>query len=129
MKPVALSDANIVGFFQSMIHRGQAYICTHYCAARPGYRIVYLDTMNLYGYTMCQRLPTHNFTWMSITELKELKTDPVGYIKRLLAKGECCTIMADFHIPCEIHKMTWDYPSCLKRGRVLEAWLSDVQSS
>ena len=126
-KPVALSDANMVGFFQSMICGGHAYICTHYCKVRPGYRIVYLDATKLYSYAMCQRLPTHDFTWMPIAELKELKADPVAYIKRLLAKGECCTIMADFHIPCEIYKMIWDYPFMPEKNRVLESWLSDVQ--
>ena len=87
VKPVALSDANMVGFFQSMTCGGQAYICTRYCTARSGYRIVYIDATNLYGYAMCQRLPTHDFAWMQIAELEELKAGPMGYISRLWAKG------------------------------------------
>ena len=49
-KPVMLNDPNMGGFFQAMIRGGQAYVCTRYCHARPGYQIVYLDATNLYGY-------------------------------------------------------------------------------
>lgn len=127
VKPVVLSDANMAGFFQSMVRGGQAYICTRYCKARPGYRIVYLDATNLYGYTMCQRLPTHGFEWMTIAELEELKKDPCLYINDLLQNGECCAIMGDFRIPREIHKMTWDYPFMPEKAKVLEEWLSETQ--
>lgn len=127
VKPVALSDANMVGFFQSMVRGGQAYICTRYCQARPGYRIVYLDATNLYGYAMCQNLPTHDFQWMPIAELELFKKDPCLYINELLQKGECCAIMGDFHIPREIHRMTWDYPFMPEKARVPEEWLSDTQ--
>ena len=109
-KPMMMNDPNMGGFFQDMICGGQAYVCTRYCHASPGYQIIYLDSANLHGYMMTQRLPMHDFQWMQLDELQASVNDSVAYIRRILDQSECYALMGDFFMPRNIHHTTWDFP-------------------
>lgn len=64
--------------------------------------ITYLDANNLYGWAMCEHLPTGGFEWVSVDgfDLQQMNAnESVGYF-----------IECDFHFPEELHDLHSDLP-------------------
>ena len=74
--------------------------------------ITYLDSNNLYGYSMSKALPYRNFKWSFNIDLNNLQT---GIYE------------VDIEIPKELHDKFVDYPLCPEIKNIPEDMLSEYQ--
>ena len=74
--------------------------------------LLYLDANNLYGYSMCQKLPYKNFKWSNDLTLDKLQT---GIYE------------VDLEIPTNLHDEFKDYPLCPEIKNMPENMLSNYQ--
>ena len=84
---------------------------TNYDSKKPSSFILYLDANNLYGWAMCQALPTGQYKWENdlskfTTEfILNLKDDQdIGYI-----------LEVDVEYPISLHDLHNDYPFCAEQ--------------
>ena len=118
-----LTDYDMLMMFEKGIRGGISHISKRYAEANNKYMkdfdktksstfIQYLDANNLYGWAMCQKLPTHGFKWMvldipSVLKLLEKKDTKIGYI---------------FEVDLEYPKSLWeehnDYPLAPERIKI-----------
>src|SRR5690606_17910047 len=69
--------------------------CSDYNPSEPKSHILYIDTNNLYGFAMSQKLPMRNFRWVTVdsdTLINHPVDDPEGFI-----------VEVDLECPPEIH--------------------------
>ena len=103
-----LKDPDMVLFFEKGIRGGISMISKRYTKAnnpkmkdfdpeKPTKYIIYLDTNNLYGWAMCQKLPVGDFNWMTKKELENWKKIP-------------CVLEVDLEYPQELHDFHNEYP-------------------
>ena len=79
-----LKDYDMLMMFEQGIRGGISHISKRYASAnnkymkdfdesKPSTFIQYLDSNNLYGWAMSQKLPTHGFKWINVDESSVLK--------------------------------------------------------
>lgn len=91
-----------------------------YDTDKPSSYLQYLDANNLYGWAMCQYLPTSGFKWSEASLEKVLETceaSDVGYI-----------LEVDLEYPKELHDKHNDYPLAPETMIVKGEWLSSYQN-
>jgi len=94
------------------------YVKGHDPAQDTNY-IVYLDANNLYGWAMCQPLPTYDFAWLSEEEMTDFDVQEVpddsedGYI-----------LEVDLEYPEQLHDQHSDYPLAPEKTKVTHEMLS-----
>lgn len=113
-----LVDVDMYNFFKNGIRGGLVQCCKRHAKANNIYMkdyddtkseesILYLDANNLYGWAMCEYLPTGNFKWEEVTEdiIKKIrdtpKDSPTGYV-----------LSVDLDCPDECHDLQNDLPFC-----------------
>ncbi|BFZ23189.1 hypothetical protein BsWGS_26228 [Bradybaena similaris] len=92
-----------------------------YDASKPKSWFMYLDANNLYGWAMCQPLPTGGFNWVERTleEIMATPADsPLGY-----------TVEVDLEYPEHLHESHNDYPLAPEKMSVPREWLSEYQNT
>ena len=83
------TDTGMYNFVENSIRGGISMISTRYPPANnPSFpatydanrprRDIYLDANYLYGWAMCQFLPTHGFHFLSQVEITELKLEDLS---------------------------------------------------
>ena len=89
----------------------------------PDKHILFVDSNNLYGWSMVQKLPYNNFRWMS---KEELELD----IEAFDSNGdEGCFLEVDLLIPETIHDLTSDYPLAPEHATIDDSMISPFSRS
>ena len=116
-----LSDPNMLLMFEKGIRGGISIISNRYGEANNKYMgkgfdrnklikyLMYLDKNNLYGWAMCNKLPTHGFKWLTSGEMEK------NYENRHNLNKIPCILEVDIHYPKELHDKHNDYPLCPER--------------
>lgn len=112
------TEIDMLHFVKNGIRGGYSGVSKHYSRANNIYSpcydpskhsqyIMYYDANNLYGHALSQHLPTGQFTWLSVEEIKNLHVDNLeadddyGYIFEV-----------DLHYPRNLHDIHNDFPFC-----------------
>ena len=116
-----LSDPDMLLMFEKMIRGGISMISNRYGKANNKYMkkgfnmneaikyLMYLDKNNLYGWAMCNKLPTHSFKWLTSGEMEKI------YENRHNLNKIPFILEVDIHYPKELHDKHNDYPLCPER--------------
>ena len=82
-------------------------------------KLIYLDAINLYGYTMSKFLPTCGFTW----------TDPheFDWNEYTSNSSKGCVLKVDLEYPRELRELHNDYPLAPDKIEIKREILSDYQ--
>jgi hypothetical protein len=123
-----ISDVDILLFFENGIRGGICQSIHRYATANnkfiDGYTsncgtadsyITYFDAVNLYGFGMCQKLPTGNFEWLDEENISKLEND--------LRENNCninfgqsysksCILEVDLEYPQHLHDLHSSFPFC-----------------
>ena len=91
-----------------------------YDESKPSKYIIYLDANNLYGWAMCQSLPTGNFKWIENPE-------EFDYININSDSDKGYMLEVDLHYPEDLNDLHSDYPLAPERLKVTKSMLSDYQ--
>lgn len=84
---------------------------------------MYLDANNLYGWAMCQPLPTHDFCWLTTKERETLD------INAILHEGDTGYVFeVDLDYPLALHDSHSDYPLAPESFKIEPAMLSSYQN-
>ena len=109
-----ITDPDIYMFFEKMKRGGISVISQRHAKANNKYLpdydenkdnsyIYQVDCNNLYGWSMCQNLPTDGFQWLNDFDLEIIdtykSTDSVGYV-----------LQVDLEYPIHLHDDHNDYP-------------------
>ncbi|XP_053379108.1 uncharacterized protein LOC123541547 [Mercenaria mercenaria] len=125
-----ITDIDMYLFIEKGLRGGISYISNRYSKANNKYMkdynpkldskyIMYLDANNLYGWAMCQPLPSGNFKFISEKQFK-----------KLIAKGKTNFIVeCDLEYPKELHKTHNDYPLAPEKIKIPDQWLSDYSKN
>ena len=117
-----LSDIDMLLMVEKGIRGGVSMISNRYGKANNKYMkdynkkeaskyLMYVDANNLYGWAMAQKLPIHNFKWMTDKEINNLfKVQVVQFWERTP-----CILEVDLEYPEELHDLHNDYPLCPER--------------
>ena len=117
----SLSDPDMLLMFERCIRGGISMISNRYGKANNKYMkrgfnmnkalkyLMYLDKNNLYGWAMCNKLPTHGFKWLTSGEMKKI------YENRHNLNKIPCILEVDITYPKELHDLHNDYPLCPER--------------
>jgi hypothetical protein len=116
-----LTDPDMHLFIENSIRGGISMISNRYSKANNKYMpdydpckeskyIMYLDMNNLYGWAMCQSLPTHDFRWLSQNEIEVID------VNALSDTGEYGYILeCDLIYPQSLHNIHSCYRICPQR--------------
>ena len=115
-----ITDIDMSQFIEKGMRGGISYICTRYAKANNKYMqdydpskdssyIAYLDANNLYGWAMCQKLPSGEFEWVD-----RMDNGEDGYI-----------LEVDLEYPKELHEDHNDYPLTPEKMSVTTEMLSE----
>ena len=126
-----ITDVDMYLFIEKGLRGGISYIANRYGKANnkymkdynenePSKYIMYLDANNLYGWAMCQYLPTGGFRWLTEQEIKGLNLDEY---KADSEKG--LILEVDLEYPKELHNLHNDYPLAPEKIKVTKDMLSD----
>ena len=90
----------------------------NYNPEQPTSYLMYLDSNNLYGWSMSQPMPTGGFQWVEFTEkLLETPADATnGYI-----------LEVDLDYPTSLHRQHNDYPLAPEKMKVTNSMMSPYQ--
>jgi hypothetical protein len=129
-----LTEKDMFEFVEEGIRGGISQISTRHAVANNKYMtsydetkedsyIAYLDANNLYGYAMCEALPTHGFKWNDEEWTKEKimsigDNDEVGYL-----------FSVDLHIPDNLHDHFNNYPPCAENISIKKDYLNEWQQN
>ncbi|UYV75613.1 PLSCR3 [Cordylochernes scorpioides] len=108
------------------IRGGVAMISKRYAKANNPFMGDEFDSNcnNLYGWSMCQPLPTGRFRWLTSEECNQIDIlalqddSPIGYI-----------FVVDLCYPEHLHDSHNDFPLAPERLQIVESMLSDFQKS
>ena len=117
-------DVHMYQFIEKGMRGGVSYIANRYGKANnkcmkntmrrpPTKYVIYLDSNNLYGWSMSQYLPSGNFRWMTDKEISEI--DLAKY-KENSKKG--LILEVDLEYPRELHSLHNDYPLATEKLNV-----------
>ena len=126
-----MTDIDMYQFIEKGMRGGISYISHRYGKANnkyikgydektPSKYLMYLDSNNLYGFSMSQYLPTGGFKWMSEKKINEL--DLAKY-KDDSKQG--LILEVDLEYPKELHDLHNEYPLAPEKIRVKEEMLSN----
>ena len=126
-----MTDVDMYLFIEKGLRGGISYIANRYGKANnkfmkdynenePSKYIMYLDANNLYGWAMCQYLPTGGFKWFNEQEIEDL--DLIEYGKEN-EKG--LILEVDLEYPKELHNLHNDYSLAPEKIKVTKDMLSD----
>ena len=118
-------ERGIRGGITQSVHKwaiaNNPYMGCEYDPLRPTNYLQYLDTNNLYGWAMSQPLPTAEFKWVDIENLKqearELKRT-IDMMVRNSNHGVGYVLEVDVKYPRELHDHHNDLPFMCKKIRV-----------
>ena len=104
-------ERGIRGGITQSVHRWAAannpYMGSEYDKSKPTKHLQYLDTNNLYGWTMSQPLPTGGFHWVEFRKDWSLKT----IVEELVVKKDYGYLLeVDVAYPKELHDYHNDLP-------------------
>ena len=87
-----------------------------YDNSEPNKYILYLDANNLYGWSMCQPLPTHDFEWIygNVDYMNIPDDSPIEYI-----------LEVDIEYPEYLHDLHNDYPLAPEKMNITTDMLSE----
>ena len=98
------------------------YMGCEYDPLQPTNYLQYLDTNNLYGWAMSQPLPTEEFKWVDIENLKqearELKKTIDMMVRNSNNRGVGYVLEVDVKYPRELHDLHNDLPFICEKIRV-----------
>ena len=125
-----MTDIDMFQFIEKGMRGGVSYIANRYGNANnkymkeydekaPSKYIMYLDANNLYGWAMCQYLPTGNFKWMTDKEISKID---LGKYKADGKKGLMPEV--DLEYPQELHDIHNDYSIAPEKVKVSNNMLS-----
>ena len=117
-----LSDVDMLLMVEKGIRGGISIISNRYGKANnkymkdfnnsePSKYLIYLDANNLYGWAMLQKLPTHNFKWMTNQEIENIFNNQIVQVWEKTP----CILEVDLEYPEELHDRHNDYPLCPER--------------
>ena len=117
-----LSDVDMLLMVEKGIRGGISIISNRYGKANNKYMkdfnklelikfLIYLDANNLYGWAMLQKLPTHNFKWMTNQEIENIFNNQIVQVWEKTP----CILEVDLEYPEELHDRHNDYPLCPER--------------
>lgn len=128
-----LTDPDMHLFIDKGLRGGIAMISKRYAKANNPYLndydpqrssnyLMYLDANNLYGWAMCQPLPTHAFDWLSSDCMKSLQVNSIPF------EGDTGYIFeVDMEYPKELHDGHNDYPLAPESFKIEQDMLSPYQ--
>ena len=128
-----ITDVDMYLFIEKGLRGGISYIANRYGKANnkymrdekynenePSKYLMYLDANNLYGWAMCQYLPTGGFKWLNEQEIKGLN------LKDSIKDSQKGLILeVDLEYPKELHDLHNDYPLAPEKIKVTKNMLSD----
>ena len=117
-----LSDIDKLLMVEKGIRGGISMISNRYGKANNKYMkdynkkeaskyLMYVDANNLYGWAMSQKLPTHNFKWMTNQEIENIFNNQIVQVWEKTP----CILEVDLEYPEELHDHHNDYPLCPER--------------
>ena len=117
-----LSDVDMLLMIEKGIRGGVSMVSNRYGKANNKYMkdfneselskfLMYFDANNLYGGAMSEKLPVHNFKWMSNKEIEKLFNNQIVQVW----KKTPCILEVDLEYPEELHDLHNDYPLCPER--------------
>ena len=126
-----MTDIDMHLFIESGLRGGISYIANRYSKANnkyikeynenlPSKYIMYLDANNLYGYAMCQYLPTGNFKWLNKNQIDKLDLTKYNETSK---KG--LILEVDLEYPKKLHNHHNDYPLACEKIKVTKNMLSN----
>ena len=81
--------------------------------------IHYIDANNLYGASMCQKMPTGNFRWLNQSDIEQMD------VTKMDADGDTCYILeCELEYPTSLHDYHNDYPLAVEGKLITEDQLS-----
>ena len=118
-------ERGIRGGITQSVHKwaiaNNPYMGCEYDPLRPTNYLQYLDANNLYGWTMSQPLPTGEFKWVDIENLKggarELKRT-IDMMVKNSNRGVGYVLEVDVKYPRELHDLHNDLPFMYEKIRV-----------
>ena len=118
-------ERGIRGGITQSVHKwaivNNPYMACEYDPLRPTHYLQYLDANNLYGWAMSQSLPTGEFKWVDIENLKggarELKRI-IDMMVRNSNRGVGYVLEVDVKYPRELHDHHNDLPFMCEKIRV-----------
>lgn len=128
-----LTDPDMHLFVEKGLRGGIAMISKRYAKAnnpylndydpgQPSNYLMYLDANNLYGWAMCQPLPTHDFCWLTTKERETLD------INAILYEGDTGYVFeVDLDYPIALHDSHSDYPLAPESFKIEPEMLSSYQ--
>lgn len=105
------------------IRGGITLISKRYAKANKKTKIVDIDANNLYGWAMCQPLPSSNYKFISTDMLFNFTPEFILSVPDDAQTGYFITV--DLHFPKEIHDKLKDYPLAPVKQVVDEEQISD----
>ena len=126
-----MTDIDMFQFIEKGMRGGISYIANRYGKANnkymknydkkaPSKYIMYLDSNNLYGFSMSQYLPTGNFRWLTEKQINNTNLDKYEKDSK---KG--LILEVDLKYPKDLHDNHNDYPLCPEKIKVTKDMLSD----
>ena len=126
-----MTDIDMHLFIESGLRGGISYIAKRYSKANnkyikdynenlPSKYITYQDCNNLYGWAMCQYLPTGNFKWLNKNQIDKLDLTKYNETSK---KG--LILQVDLEYPEKLHNLHNEYPLACEKIKVNKNMLSN----
>ena len=117
-----LSNVDMLLMIEKGIRGGISIISNRYGKANNKYMkdfndselskyLIYVDANNLYGCAMSEKLPTHNFKWLTNKEIENLYNNQIVQVWEKTP----CILEVDLEYPEKLHDLHNDYPLCPER--------------
>ena len=122
-----LTDNNMLMMYENRIRGGMCNAVYRYAKANnkymknfdknvPSSYLEYLDSNNIYGWTMLEKLPVSGFKWI---EMNDLSTFNENFIKNCDKNNDIGYILeGDVEYPENIHKLHRNLPFLPKRMKI-----------
>ena len=118
-------ERGIRGGITQLVHKwaiaNNLYMGCEYDPLQPTNYLQYLDANNLYGWAMSQPLPTREFKWVDIENLKQEARELMRTIDMMVRKSNCgvgYVLEVDVKYPRELHDRHNDLPFIFEKIRV-----------
>ena len=123
-----MTDIDMFQFIEKGTRGGISYIANRYGKANNKYMkdndknelskyIMYFDANNLYGWAMCQHLPTGGFKWLNEKEFYKIDLQKHEGNKGFIAE-------VDIEYPDKLYDLYNDYPLAPEKNKVARSMLA-----
>ena len=130
-----LTDIDMLLFMEHGLRGGVSFVNQRFAKAnnkylgdyddsQPSSYLIYLDANNLYGWAMCQFLPTHGFHWLDQDEVESFDVSSVAD-----DASEGFILEVDLEYPSHLHDTHNDYPLAPERMKITDSMLSPYAKS